>query len=72
MTDQEKRTVRAVFHELLKKPYAELNTFLGNLTIQEMESLYSKLKYEDYCKDHEIAYEEMTEDDFIRAYEEEY
>ena len=69
MTDQEKRTVRAVFNELLKKPYAELNTFLGSLTIKEMQKLYSKLKYEDYCKDHEITYEEMTEDDFGAATE---
>ena len=72
MTDQEKRTVCAVFHELLKKPYAELNTFLGSLTIEEMQRLYGKLKYEDYCKAHEIAYEEMTWDDFIQAYEEGY
>ena len=72
MTDLEKRTVRAVFHELLKKPYAELNTFLGSITIEEMQKLYSKLKYEGYCKDHEITYEEMTEDDFIQAYEEGY
>ena len=71
MTDQEKRTVLAAFHELLKRPYDELNTFLGSLTISEMEKLYSKLKYEGYCKDHGITYEEMTEDDFIQAYEEE-
>lgn len=72
MTEAEKRTVLAVFGELLKKPYSELNTFLGSLTIEEMQKLYLRLKYEPYCKRHNIEYEEMTEDDFIQAYDEEH
>lgn len=71
MTDAEKRTVRAVFGALLEKPYNELNTFLGSLTIEEMQRLYNRLKYEPYCELHNIKYEDMTEDDFIQAYEEE-
>lgn len=67
MTDKEKRTVLAVFGELMKKDYAFLNTFLGLLTIEEMGELYNKLKYEDYCKAHGVSYEEMTEEDFVRA-----
>lgn len=72
MTDNEKRTVLAVFGELLKKPYDELNTFLGSLTIEEMQRLYHRLKYEPYCDRHGIKYEDMTEDDFIQAYDEEH
>ena len=71
MTEAEKRTVLAVFGELLKKPYGELNTFLGSLTIEEMQKLYSKLKYEPFCLRHGIKYEDMTEEDFIQAYDEE-
>ena len=67
LTENEKRTVLAVFGELLKKPYGELNEFLGSLTIQEMQKLYYKLKYDDYCQEHGIAYENMTEEDFIDA-----
>lgn len=70
LTTNEKRTVKAVFDELLKKPYSELNCFLGSLTIKEMQTLYSKLRYEQYCDGHGINYENMTEDDFISAEEE--
>lgn len=38
LTANEKRTVKAVFGELLKKPYSELNCFLGSLTIEEMQN----------------------------------
>lgn len=67
LTANEKRTVKAVFGELLKKPYSELNCFLGSITIEEMQTLYSKLRYEQYCEDHGINYADMTEDDFISA-----
>lgn len=69
-TADEKRTIKAVFGELLKKPYSEINTFLGSLTIEEMQKLYSKLRYEQYCDERGIKYEDMTEDDFISAEEE--
>ena len=54
---------------MLKKPYSELNCFLGSITIKEMQKLYSKLRYEQYCDDRGIKYEDMTEDDFISAEE---
>ena len=69
-TADEKRTIKAVFGELLKKPYSEINTFLGSLTIEEMQKLYSKLRYEQYCDERGIKFEDMTEDDFISAEEE--
>lgn len=70
LTANEKRTVKAIFGELLKKRYSELNCFLGSITIEEMQKLYSKLRYEQYCDEHGISYEDMTEDDFILAEEE--
>lgn len=70
LTENEKRTIKAVFGELLKKTYSELNSFLGSITIKEMQTLYSKLRYEKFCDEHGIDYEEMTEDDFISAEEE--
>ena len=69
LTANEKRTVKAVFGELLKKPYSELNFFLGSITIEEMQKLYSKLRYEQYCDARGIKYDDMTEDDFISAEE---
>lgn len=44
ISEKEVRTVLAVFEELEKMPYDKLNTFLGSLTIQEMQALNSKLK----------------------------
>lgn len=68
LTTNEKRTILAVFDELLRKPYSELNTFLGSLTIEEMQKLYGKLRHEGYCERHGIRYEDMTEEDFEQAY----
>ena len=70
-TEKEARTVLAVFGELCRKSDRELNTFLGSITIEEMKSLYWKLHYSPFCEKHGVKYEEMTEDDFIRAWEEE-
>lgn len=65
LTKEEKRTVLAVFDELAKMKYSDLNTFLGSITIKEMMALRQKLEYEEYCENHGIRYEDMTEDDFI-------
>lgn len=72
LTKKEKRVVLAVFGELNKKRDAELNMYLGSETIKEMRTLYDKLRYEEYCERRGITYEEMTEEDFIDAYEHEY
>lgn len=70
-TENEARTVLAVFGSLIRKSDRELNSFLGSLTMEEMKRLYWKLHYNPYCEKYEIKYEDMTEDDFIRAWEEE-
>lgn len=72
LTKKEKRVVLAVFSALLGRKYHELNTFLGTETINEMQVLCCKLQHEEYCERRGITYEEMTEEDFIDAYEHEY
>ena len=67
LSEKEKRVVLGVFGELIGSKYSELSTFLGSETIKEMQTLYSKLRHEEYCKRRGITYEEMTEDDFIEA-----
>lgn len=71
LTKAEKRTVQAVFSEMLKLPHAKLNSIVGSVTIEEMRKLYSKLYYEDFCERHGMKYEDMTEDDFVQAWLEE-
>lgn len=70
-TEREQNVVMGVFGELLRREYNNLNTFLGSETIKEMSKIYSKLRHEPYCEKYGIKYEDMTEDDFIREYEEE-
>jgi len=65
LTKAEKRTVLAVFQELEKRK--DLNTFLGSVTIREMQELCRKLEHEEYCESHGVAYEDMSEDDFVNA-----
>lgn len=43
LNENEVRTILAVFSELQSKPYYELNTMLGSITIKEMLELYRKL-----------------------------
>ena len=69
LNEDEVRTVRAVFFELLCKPYKELNTYLGSITIKEMQTLYSKMRYHGWCDKHDISYEDMTEEDYLSAEE---
>ena len=71
ITEREVRTLKAVLYDLVTTfSDGELNKFIGSETIKEMKALQQKLYYYDYCKEHEIAYEDMTEDDFMREYEE--
>lgn len=68
LTPAEKRTVLAVFTDLLERfTEAELNAFIGTETIREMLTLRSKLHYEGYCERRGIRYEDMTDEDFEDA-----
>lgn len=42
LTDKEVRTMVAVFDEIVKMPYEKQNSFLGSITIEEMNRLYWK------------------------------
>ena len=44
LNEREVRTVIAVFEELVRMRYTELNKFLGSVTIAEMQELNSKLR----------------------------
>jgi hypothetical protein len=43
LSENEVRTILAVFYELGKMPYDKLNTFLGSVTIKEMNKLWGEL-----------------------------
>ena len=66
-SDDETRTVLSVFNELMKMTYDELNKFLGSITIKETSTLYTKIRYRNYCRRHNIRFEDMTDDDFENA-----
>lgn len=66
-TEKELRTIEAVFDSLSKLEYAELNKFLGSMTIVEMMTLANKMRHAEYCERHGIAYEDMTDEDFVDA-----
>ncbi len=68
LTSDEKRTVLAVFDELVKMKYEKVNSFLGTMTIMDMQRLHSKLKYEGYCLENGISIEDMTAEDYADAY----
>lgn len=71
LTDREVKTLKATLYDLVTTfSDKELNKFMGSETIKEMKALQQKLYYNDYCEEHGIAYEEMTEDDFMNEYEE--
>lgn len=44
ISDNHVRTIIAVFGELLRKPYEEVNTYIGSETYKEMQDLYSRAK----------------------------
>lgn len=72
LSERELTVVTAVFDDLLRKPYSELNTFIGSETIEEMSELFCKLRHRHYCERHGITYEDMDEFDFEREYAEEW
>jgi len=43
LSEDEIRTILAVFYELNKMPYDKLNIFLGSVTIKEMNKLWGEL-----------------------------
>lgn len=71
LTNREVKMLKAVLYDLVTTfTDDEMNKFMGSETIKEMKALQQKLYYSDYCEEHGIRYEDMTEDDFMQEYEE--
>lgn len=69
LSERELQTVQAVFNDcLMRFTDDDLHTFIGSETLKDMKNLYSKIRYRDYCERHNIKFEDMTEEDFMRAY----
>lgn len=69
LTAEERRTVFAVLHELVMKPsFAETNRRLGTMTIMDASTLYSRLQYEEYCREHHVNFWDMDGDDYETAW----
>ena len=64
------RVVWSVFCELANLPRNELRQMFGTDAAKEICQLAGELRYYDYCDQRGIKYEDMTEEDFVRAYEE--
>lgn len=60
LTENEELTILAVFHELVDRPYNELNCFLGSETIRRMCELYNRL-YSRYIES-TVGIEDTEED----------
>ena len=43
LNENQIKTILSVFGELRKRPYEEINTFIGSITIDEMNELYDLL-----------------------------
>lgn len=71
-TEDDKRTVQAIFGALLKLDSDTLDKCrLGSLAIEDMAEIHCKLIHEPYCKKYGLkSWHDMTEDDFVREYEE--
>lgn len=67
-TKEEKNTVYAVLDELVRRPSAEVIQMVGSVTYDRFATLYSKLKYWDWCIEHGIKFEDMTDADWDRLY----
>jgi len=68
-TNENKKLIKALLDAIAldKAPYQ-----LGSNTLEDAATLRSKLEYESFCINHEVLYEDMTEDDFEQAYYENY
>lgn len=70
INSSEKRTIMAVLNEVLCMP--NVHSILGSITIEDAQKLYDRMRFEDYCTAHGIAYEDLTDEDRMQAYYEEY
>lgn len=69
LTEQEMTICKGILFELLTMPTVELHKQFGSMTIKDMQSIYSKLRYRNWCNQHNIKYEDMTDSDYLNAEE---
>ena len=72
LTARESTMLLGILDDLLRKPYNEINQWLGSETIVDMATLAHKMRYNDYCIEHDKHYEDLTEDDFLSDYYDRY
>ena len=72
INENERKTMVAVFKELMKKPYNELNTFLGSETIEQMQAMAFKWEHAPYARKHDKHVSQMNDADFEQEYAEKY
>lgn len=72
LTAREATMILGILQDLQMKPAKELNTLLGSRTIEEMRVLVHKMRYNDYCVEHHMTVDEMTEYDYMRDYYDRY
>lgn len=71
-TERQAKLIYWVFNELCKMPTDDLRQLLGSAGATQASILASELRYYDYCKRNGIKYEDMTDEDYERAYHEEW
>lgn len=72
LTAREATMLLGILEDLQRKPMNELNKWMGSQTIKQMGELAHRMRYNDYCVEHHMSVDEMTEDDYMRDYYDRY
>ena len=67
LTAREATMVLGVLCELQYRK--DVRTWIGSLTLDEISNLVHKMEFNDYCIEHGKNIEDLTEDDYLRHYE---
>ena len=68
LTSEEMKLVKAILTAFSELPYAQQEKMLGNMGVAMAYRLERKMHYYPYWSKHGIAFEDMTEDDYVDAY----
>lgn len=69
LNDRELTIIEGVLNEIIYDPNAW--TTFGTMTVEELRHIANKLRMRKYCEKYGIRYEDLTGDDYDRAYLEE-
>lgn len=70
LTAREATMVLGVLSELQYRK--DVRAWIGSLTLDEISSLVHKMEFNDYCIEYGKNIEDLTEDDYLRHYEDKY